>query len=78
MTCAVLDSFLRIVRIVLRHRPSKEADRPLAPYLEANDLVYDEFTEQNHLMQPSPYRGKPTPQIEEAWIGLWRCQSPFR
>lgn len=23
-------------------------------------------------MQPSPYRGHPTPEIEEAWVRLWR------
>ncbi|KAI0395030.1 hypothetical protein F5Y17DRAFT_457425 [Xylariaceae sp. FL0594] len=42
------------------------------PYLEDNHLEYVEFTEQNHLMQPSIYRGKPTFEIEDAWIKLWR------
>lgn len=32
------------------------------------------YTEQNHLMQPSPYRGQPSPEVEEAWIKLWRCK----
>ncbi|WDK18393.1 hypothetical protein CGRA01v4_09678 [Colletotrichum graminicola] len=45
---------------------------PYSPYLESGDLEFQEFTEQNHLMQPSPYRGQPTPEIEEAWIRLWR------
>ncbi|KAK3400717.1 hypothetical protein B0T20DRAFT_494689 [Sordaria brevicollis] len=45
---------------------------PYSPYLETDDLRYVEFTDQNHLMQPSPYRGQPTPEVEEAWIKLWR------
>ncbi|KAK3949208.1 hypothetical protein QBC32DRAFT_400402 [Pseudoneurospora amorphoporcata] len=45
---------------------------PYSPYLETNDLRYVEFTDQNHLMQPSPYRGHPTPEVEEAWVKLWR------
>lgn len=44
----------------------------LAPYLEDGDLELEEFTELNHLMQPSPYRGYPSPEVEEAWIKLWR------
>ncbi|KAK2032533.1 hypothetical protein LX32DRAFT_661192 [Colletotrichum zoysiae] len=31
-----------------------------------------DFTDQKHLMQPSPYRGQPTPEIEAAFIRLWR------
>lgn len=45
---------------------------PTAPYLEDGDLDFEVFTEQNHLMQPSPYRGQPTPEVEEAWLRLWR------
>nr|A0A142I736.1 RecName: Full=UstYa family oxidase phomYc'; AltName: Full=Phomopsin biosynthesis cluster protein Yc'a [Diaporthe leptostromiformis]AMR44288.1 DUF3328 protein [Diaporthe leptostromiformis] len=45
---------------------------PYSPYLEDGDLELEEFTELNHLMQPSPYRGQPTPEIEEAWVRLWR------
>ncbi|KAI4863017.1 hypothetical protein F4820DRAFT_471924 [Hypoxylon rubiginosum] len=45
---------------------------PYSPALETGDVEYEEFTDQNHLMQPSPYRGNPTPEIEEAWIRLWR------
>ncbi|TIC95044.1 hypothetical protein CH35J_008772 [Colletotrichum higginsianum] len=45
---------------------------PYSPYLESGDLEYEEFTDQNHLMQPSPYRGQPNPEVEEAWIRLWR------
>lgn len=44
-----------------------------APYLDSGDLEFAEYTEQNHLMQPSPYRGHPTPAVEDAWIRLWRC-----
>ncbi|KAF7186778.1 Cyclochlorotine biosynthesis protein O, partial [Pseudocercospora fuligena] len=47
-------------------------DRDVAPFLEANTLQYTTFTEENHLMQPSPYRGQPTPEIETAWRELWR------
>jgi hypothetical protein len=43
-----------------------------APFLETGDLEYDEFTDKNHLMQPSIYRGHPTAEIEQAWIDLWR------
>lgn len=49
-------------------------DLAAAPALETGDVEYEEFTDQNHLMQPSPYRGNPTPEIEEAWIRLWRCK----
>lgn len=35
-------------------------------------MEFVEYTEQNHLMQPSPYRGKPTREVEEAWTRLWR------
>ncbi|KXT07740.1 hypothetical protein AC579_4701 [Pseudocercospora musae] len=45
---------------------------PYSPFLEANTLQYTTFTEENHLMQPSPYRGQPTPEIETAWRELWR------
>ncbi|KAK3349067.1 hypothetical protein B0T25DRAFT_623934 [Lasiosphaeria hispida] len=45
---------------------------PYSPYLESEDLRYVEFMAQNHLMQPSPYRGRPTPEIEESWLKLWR------
>ncbi|KAI8305827.1 hypothetical protein K4K61_005008 [Colletotrichum sp. SAR11_59] len=44
----------------------------LAPYIDSGDMEFVEYTEQNHLMQPSPYRGKPTREVEEAWIRLWR------
>lgn len=47
-----------------------------APYLEDGDVELEEFTELNHLMQPSPYRGHPTPEVEEAWIKLWRGELP--
>jgi hypothetical protein len=47
-------------------------DNP-APFLDTGDLQYEEFTDKNHLMQPSIYRGHPTPEIEQAWIDLWRC-----
>ncbi|KAH0422891.1 hypothetical protein CcaCcLH18_12543 [Colletotrichum camelliae] len=45
---------------------------PYSPYIESGDMEFVEYTEQNHLMQPSPYRGKPTREVEEAWIRLWR------
>ncbi|EQB43626.1 hypothetical protein CGLO_17715 [Colletotrichum gloeosporioides Cg-14] len=45
---------------------------PYSPYIESGDMEFIEYTEQNHLMQPSPYRGKPTREVEEAWIRLWR------
>ncbi|KAK2058041.1 hypothetical protein LY76DRAFT_616784 [Colletotrichum caudatum] len=45
---------------------------PYSPYFETGNMEFLEYTEENHLMQPSPYRGKPTPEIEEAWIRLWR------
>ena len=44
----------------------------LAPFLDSGDLEYKEFTDENHLMQPSIYRGLPTPEVEQAWIELWR------
>ena len=44
----------------------------LAPFLDSGDLEYKEFTDKNHLMQPSIYRGLPTPETEQAWIELWR------
>ncbi|KAF4887132.1 Cyclochlorotine biosynthesis protein O [Colletotrichum fructicola] len=45
---------------------------PYSPYIDSGDMEFVEYTEQNHLMQPSPYRGKPTREVEEAWIRLWR------
>ncbi|KAK8090451.1 hypothetical protein PG997_005412 [Apiospora hydei] len=45
---------------------------PYSPYLESGDLGFEDYTEQNHLMQPSPYRGHPTPAVEDAWLRLWR------
>ncbi|KAK3935488.1 hypothetical protein QBC46DRAFT_397389 [Diplogelasinospora grovesii] len=45
---------------------------PYSPYIESGDLEYVEFQAQNHLMQPSPYRGHPTREVEEAWLKLWR------
>ncbi|EME81790.1 uncharacterized protein MYCFIDRAFT_215482 [Pseudocercospora fijiensis CIRAD86] len=45
---------------------------PYSPYIDTNVLQYTTFTEENHLMQPSPYRGQPTPDIEMAWKELWR------
>ncbi|SMR51932.1 unnamed protein product [Zymoseptoria tritici ST99CH_3D1] len=45
---------------------------PYSPYFESGTLDHLVYTEQNHLMQPSPYRGQPTPEVEEAWIRLWR------
>ncbi|KAI9738891.1 MAG: hypothetical protein M1818_005204 [Claussenomyces sp. TS43310] len=49
-----------------------------APYLEDKDVQFVEFTEENHLMQPSPYRGKPTFEIEDAWVKLWRQENMKR
>lgn len=49
----------------------------IAPYLDSGDLEFEEYTEQNHLMQPSPYRGQPTAAVEDAWIRLWRCTCPI-
>ena len=49
----------------------------LAPFLDSGDLVYKEFTDQNHLMQPSIYRGHPTPEVEQAWIDLWKSTYIF-
>jgi hypothetical protein len=43
----------------------------IAPYLESEDLEYEEFFGHNHFMQPSNYRGTPTPEIEEAWQTLY-------
>lgn len=54
----------------------EDANTQPAPYLETDDLRYVEFTDQNHLMQPSPYRGHPTPEVEEAWLKLWRSEFP--
>lgn len=51
--------------------------RATAPYLESGDLEFQEFTGKNHLMQPSIYRGLPTPEIEEAWIELWRSRQIY-
>ncbi|KAJ9143375.1 Tat pathway signal sequence [Pleurostoma richardsiae] len=65
-----------IVYITLHWKPSDLACAtqlsPYSPYLESGDLEHEEFTEENHLMQPSPYRGHPTPEVEEAWLKLWR------
>ena len=51
--------------------------RVAAPFLESGDLEFQEFTDKNHLMQPSIYRGQPTPEIEAAWISLWRSKEDF-
>ncbi|OBR08531.1 Tat pathway signal sequence [Colletotrichum higginsianum IMI 349063] len=75
----VLQSFVIVVLllyITIKQRPGDAACArqlsPYSPYLESGDLEYEEFTDQNHLMQPSPYRGQPNPEVEEAWIRLWR------
>ena len=51
-------------------------NQDLAPFLDSGDLEYKEFTDKNHLMQPSIYRGLPTPEVEQAWIELWRSTYP--
>ncbi|KAK1973907.1 hypothetical protein LZ30DRAFT_609511 [Colletotrichum cereale] len=75
----VLQSFtivLLLIYIGIGAKPNDAACArqlsPYSPYLESGDLEFEDFTDQNHLMQPSPYRGQPTPEVEEAWIRLWR------
>ncbi|KAK1957582.1 hypothetical protein LY78DRAFT_707613 [Colletotrichum sublineola] len=73
-------SFITILllsgRLWTQERPTDAACAkqlsPYSPYLETSSMEFLEYTEENHLMQPSPYRGTPTPEIEEAWIRLWR------
>jgi hypothetical protein len=37
------------------------------------DVVeYEDVQFSNKFYQPSPYRGKPTPELEKAWGDLWK------
>ncbi len=44
-----------------------------APAFEAVEYVDIQF--QNGFHEKSKYRGKPTPELEQAWLDLWNCTS---
>ncbi|KAH8912447.1 hypothetical protein BR93DRAFT_78799 [Coniochaeta sp. PMI_546] len=79
-SCDILYSFTIAVLLVAviflgRNPPDIACARqlsPYSPYLESGDLEYIEFTDQNHFMQPSIYRGPPSHELEDAWTRLWR------
>jgi hypothetical protein len=43
--------------------------------MEAVEYVDVQF--QNKFNEKSIYRGKPTPELERAWLDLWNCKSPI-
>lgn len=49
-------------------------DYLVAPALEAVEYVDVQF--QNKFNEHSIYRGKPTPELEKAWLDLWNCKFP--
>ena len=43
------------------------------------DVVeYEDVQFSNTFFQPSPYRGKPTPELEKAWSDLWKSKTAKR
>jgi hypothetical protein len=39
------------------------------------DVVeYEDVKFSNNFFQPSPYRGKPTPELEKSWSDLWKSE----
>jgi hypothetical protein len=58
---------------VLRYCPFQPLTFFIAPALEVIDYVDVQF--QNSFNEKSIYRGKPTPELEKAWLDLWNCAS---
>lgn len=44
-----------------------------APAFEA--VEYQDVQFQNRFSEKSPYRGKPTRELEKAWLDLWNCMA---
>lgn len=38
-------------------------------------MEYEDVQFSNTFYQPSPYRGKPTPELERAWSDLWKSKT---
>ncbi|KAG0646874.1 hypothetical protein D0Z07_6265 [Hyphodiscus hymeniophilus] len=55
-----------------RIHPRKPTDleSPVFETLEYKDVQFS-----NAFSQPSPYRGKPTPELEKAWLDLWMSEA---
>jgi len=50
-----------------------ECTRQLSAWSPVFDIVeYEDVQFSNAFYQPSPYRGKPTPELETAWSDLWK------
>jgi hypothetical protein len=65
----IIASFASLVTVQsLLTRPS------IAPITEA--VEYEWVTLENNINQPSIYRGRPTPELEQAWGRLWECRFP--
>ena len=45
---------------------------PLAPVFDV--VEYEDVQFSNTFYQPSPYRGKPTPELEKSWSDLWKSK----
>lgn len=50
----------------------QDAKISAAPAFEAVEYVDVQF--QNSFFEESKYRGRPTPELEDAWFDLWNCE----
>lgn len=48
----------------------------IAPLLEAIDDEYRDVRFKYSLWYQSPFKGPPTPQVEEAWHSIMQCNAP--
>ena len=73
-------TFLPFCLQLWKATPSNEAcSEQLSYWSPAFEVMKVEDTQfENGFMEPSIYRGKPTPELEEAWSDLWnRTYRPF-
>jgi len=53
-----------------------ECTKKLTAWSPVFDAVeYEDVQFSNTFFQPSPYKGKPTPELEKAWSDLWKSKT---
>ena len=49
----------------------------VAPVLDGVDSEFQDIRFKYSLWYQSPFKGPPSPQVEEAWQGIMKCNSVF-
>lgn len=58
------------------HPAYVDAHSNIAPMLDAIDNDYQDVFWNGSLWYQSPYKGPPTPEVNQAWHDLMECTSP--